>query len=102
MIVNPSDVANLYVANREQPLPKPAEATKGPQASEAGEPQDNGPAVVSNISAAALETARAVRKSERATEQSRAMATKAEEPPPAVSPPPDKADQLRSRIDLMV
>lgn len=100
MIVNPSDVATLYGANREQPLPKPVESEKGPQESEAGQPPDNGPAVVTTISAAALETARAVQKAERATEQSRATATKTEEPPPA-SAPPAKADKARSRIDLM-
>lgn len=100
MIVNPSDVATLYGANREQPQPKPVETDKGPQESEAGEAQDNGPAVVTNISAAALETARAVQKAERATEQNRAAATKTEEPPP-LPPPPAKADKARSRIDLV-
>ncbi|OIP44739.1 MAG: hypothetical protein COX17_00120 [Deltaproteobacteria bacterium CG23_combo_of_CG06-09_8_20_14_all_60_8] len=101
MIVNPSDVATLYSTNREQPQPKPVEAVKGPQESEAGQPQDNGPAVVTSISAAALETARAVQKTERATDQSRTAATKTEEPPPA-APPPAKADANRSRIDLLI
>lgn len=100
MIVNPSDVATLYGANREQPQPKPVETDKGPQQSEVGQPEDNGPAVVTNISAAALETARAVQKSERATEQSRTAATKIEEPPP-LPPPPAKADKTGSRIDLV-
>lgn len=101
MIVNPTDVASLYGASREQPPPKPAAAEQGPQESEAGQATDNGPPVVTSISAAALDTARAVQKAERATDQRRAEATKIEDKPPA-SAPPARSEPTRSRIDLLV
>lgn len=101
MIVNPTDVASLYGTNREQPQPKPTEAEKGPQESEAGQAEDNGPAVTTAISAAALETARAVQQTERTADQNRASALKASEPPPE-SAPPAKSGKVQPRVDLIV
>lgn len=86
------------MSNSQSNLP---DARPGPQESETGHSADNGPAVIANISAAALNTARVLQKTaQRAIDQNQAAATKTEIQPPKDTTPVNTGAP-RSHIDFI-
>ncbi len=111
MIVDPANVTALYTGNKEERLPGATLASEPNNNNEgrveAGATSESGPAVVTNISAAALETARAVTPPEQTANQNRpARVAEPEEPARQEAPAAPQETVVesyqQSRLDVLV